>query len=108
MDIKTITRFAQQEHQRLKGYYHFENPEQMNFPITVKITEELGELCNEVLAHSGLQRKEKLEQMNKDNLAEEFADVILTTFILAQSMGVDIETGLLQKMKKIEARYSKP
>jgi len=105
MNLSELKSFAQKEHQRLQKYYHLSDKKQLNLPITVKIMEELGELCNEVLASSGLQRKEKLAQMEKDNLAEEFADVILTTFNLAENMGVDIEQGLKKKMEKIEKRY---
>ena len=105
MNLANIKKFAEEERLRLKGYYQFEQPQQMSLAITVKIAEELGELCQEVLAHSGLQRKEKLEQIDKTNPAEEFADVILTTFILAQNLGIDVEAGLKNKMKKIEARY---
>ena len=105
MEIVTIKKFAQEQCNKLKKMYNFDDPKKMNLPFTVKIMEELGELCDEVLAHSGLQRKEKLEKLNKKNLSEEFADVILTTFILAQNMGIDIEEGLTRKMKKINGRY---
>ncbi|MBI2666027.1 hypothetical protein HYX13_00280 [Candidatus Woesearchaeota archaeon] len=104
-DLSTLKSFAKKEHQRLQKYYNLSDRKQLNLPITVKIMEELGELCNEVLANSGLQRKEKLEKMQKDNLAEEFADVILTACILAENMGVDIEKGVKKKMEKIEKRY---
>ena len=105
MQLSEVKSFAKKEHQRLGKYYQFSDEKQMNLPITVKIMEELGELSNEVLAHSGLQRKEKLQQMGKENLAEEFADVILTTCILAENMGVNIEQGLKKKMEKINKRY---
>lgn len=105
MEIKELKEFSKREHDWLKKYYNFADDQQMNFPITVKIMEELGELCDEVLAHSGLQRKEKMDKIEKENLAEEFADVILVTFNLAYNMGVDIESGLQRKMKKIEKRH---
>ena len=72
---------------------------------TVKLTEELGELCDEVLSHSSFQRKDKLDNHNKDNLPEEFADVLITTFLLAKSMNVDIEKALEKKIKKVNDRY---
>ena len=72
---------------------------------TVKLTEELGELCNEVLAFNGDQRKEKLDKYDKNNLPNEFADVIITTLLLAKTMNVDIQEALKQKIKSINERY---
>ena len=73
---------------------------------TVKLTEELGELCSEVLAHKSLQRKQKLENHDKENIQEEFADVIITAMLLAKAMNIDIEKALENKIKKINKRYN--
>jgi len=72
---------------------------------TVKLTEELGELCNEVLTFNGDQRQEKLDKYNKNNLPDEFADVIITTLLLAKSMDINIRRALTNKIKKINKRY---
>lgn len=72
---------------------------------TIKLNEEVGELCNDILAILKLQRKSKLEKFDKHNIYEEFADVILTTLQLASSTGVDIERALHDKIKKIEEKY---
>ena len=74
---------------------------------TVKLNEEVGELCNDILSILQLQRKSKLEKFEKRNMYEEFADVIITTIQLANTAGVDIERALNDKLKKIEERYSK-
>lgn len=71
---------------------------------TVKLGEEFGELCEEVLAYNSLQRKQKLDNHDKENLPEEFADVIITTLLLAKSMNVSIETALEKKMQKLNQR----
>ena len=71
---------------------------------TVKLGEEFGELCEEVLAYNSLQRKQKLDNHDKENLPEEFADVIITTLLLAKSMNVSIETVLEKKMQKLNQR----
>ena len=71
---------------------------------TVKLTEELGELCEEVLSFNGYQRQEKLDAYDKKNLSHEFADVIITTLLLAKSMDVDIRSALAEKIKKINER----
>ena len=105
MEFETIKKFAEEQHEKLRKMYNYDDPRKMNLPFTVKLMEELGELCDEVLAHSGLQRKEKLDKMDKGNIAEEFADVLIVTLILAHNMGINIEEGLERKMKKINDRY---
>jgi NTP pyrophosphatase (non-canonical NTP hydrolase) len=74
---------------------------------TIKLNEEVGELCNDILSILKLQRKSKLEKFDKRNIYEEFADVIITTIQLANSAGVDIERAISDKMKKIEKRYNR-
>jgi NTP pyrophosphatase (non-canonical NTP hydrolase) len=71
---------------------------------TIKLTEELGELCQEVLAHCSLQRKQKLEDYSKESLSEEFADVLITALLLAKSMDVNVEKALEEKIQKINKR----
>jgi NTP pyrophosphatase (non-canonical NTP hydrolase) len=67
----------------------------------------LGELCDEVLSFNSLQRKDKLEKHDASNLPGEFADVVITTLLLAEVMKVDIEKALKVKIKKINARYNR-
>ena len=52
-----------------------------------------------------MQRKQKLDNHNKDNLSGEFADVIITTLLLAKAMNVDIEKALERKIEKVSKRY---
>ncbi len=74
---------------------------------TVKLNEEVGELCNDILSILRLQRKAKLEKFDKRNIYQEFADVIITTIQLAGVSGVDIERAVTDKLKKIEERHNK-
>lgn len=74
---------------------------------TVKLNEEVGELCNDILSVLQLQRRSKLEKFDKRNIYEEFADVIITTMQLAVAAGVNIERAVGDKLKKIESRYTK-
>lgn len=74
---------------------------------TVKLNEEVGELCNDILSILKLQRKSKLEHFDKRNMYEEFADVIITAMQLAIAAGVDVERAVGDKLKKIEERYLK-
>lgn len=74
---------------------------------TVKLNEEVGELCNDILGILRLQRKAKLLKFDKRNIYQEFADVIITTIQLASVAGVDIERAVTDKIKVIEKRYLK-
>jgi len=73
---------------------------------TIKLNEEVGELCNDILSVLKLQRKSKLQKFDKRNFYEEFADVLITTIQLASVANVDVERALDNKLKKIEVRYS--
>lgn len=73
---------------------------------TVKLQEEVGELANDILSVLSLQRKSKLEHFNKQNLYEEFADVIIGTMALANSMRVDVDRAIRGKLDKIIKVYS--
>ena len=106
MELKELLQFIELEDQRLKEYYGNSSTEKERIlSRTVKLTEELGELCNEVLAHNKDQRKEKLESHDKNNLSHEFADVLITTLLLAKTMNVDIKEALVNKIEKINKRY---
>ena len=105
MELNQLRKFIKNEAKRIKEYYGHLEKQNLILASTVKLTEELGELCQEILAHQSIQRKEKLSKYNKDNLAEEFADVIITPMILAEWMGIDIEAALEKKMKIITKRY---
>ena len=74
---------------------------------TVKLNEEVGELCNDILSILKLQRKAKLENFDKRNVYQEFADVIMTTIQLANAAGVDVERAIDDKLKKVESKYEK-
>ena len=74
---------------------------------TVKLNEEVGELCNDILSILKLQRKAKLENFDKRNVYQEFADVIMTTIQLANAANVDIERAIEDKLKKVEQKYEK-
>ncbi|MFA6415056.1 MAG: MazG nucleotide pyrophosphohydrolase domain-containing protein [Candidatus Paceibacterota bacterium] len=74
---------------------------------TVKISEEFGELCDEVLASLGDQRTGKMDGRSAESLADEFADVVITTFLLAKSMEVDVMGALSRKTEKIRAKHNK-
>lgn len=101
--MKELMDFIEREHERLDKHYGIPR-DKMILARAVKVAEELGELCNDVLASASLQRTDKLAKHDKENIQEEFADVIFTTLLLAKAMGADIEKGLETKMKKVANR----
>lgn len=74
---------------------------------TVKISEEFGELSDEVLASLGDQRSGKMDGRSEEDLADEFADVVITTFLLAKTMNIDVMDALGKKTEKIKAKHNK-
>lgn len=77
------------------------------FARTIKLGEEYGELCDQVLASIGGQRKDKAATQEVDALKSEFADVLIVTFLLAKAMNVDTMEALDQKVQKIREKYNK-
>jgi NTP pyrophosphatase (non-canonical NTP hydrolase) len=105
MELGDLLRFIEVEDEKLKRRYgSLPNHEEVILARTVKLGEEFGELCEEVLACSSLQRKQKLDNHDKENLREEFADVLITTLLLAKSMNVNIERALEMKMQRLNQR----
>ncbi|MBI2028278.1 MAG: hypothetical protein HYT07_01585 [Candidatus Levybacteria bacterium] len=72
---------------------------------TVKLNEEVGELCNDILSILKLQRRAKLQKFDRRNMYEEFADVIITAMQLAIAAGVDVDRAVGDKLRKIEEKY---
>jgi len=108
MELKELLKFIEIEDERLKKYYgSYTDQEKRILARAVKLTEELGELSEEVLFYNSFQRKQKSENHNEENLPEEFADIIITTLLLAKAMNVDIEKALEKKINKINKRYEK-
>lgn len=106
MHLKDLRIFIKKEDKRLrKSHGYYKDEEKRILARTVKLGEEMGELCDEVLSFNAMQRQDKLVKHEASNLSEEFADVIITTLLLAEVMNVDIEKALKQKMQKIDKRY---
>jgi NTP pyrophosphatase (non-canonical NTP hydrolase) len=105
MEWKEILKFIEIESERIRKRYPNLDKEKLTLAQTVKINEELGELYSEVLNHLSLQRKEKLVNMDKKVIEEEFSDVLITTLLLAKRMDIDIERALEKKISKINKRY---
>lgn len=104
MNLKTLQEKVSLKGQRAARYHLYTAEEKEILTMTVKLNEEVGELCNDILSILRLQRRAKLEKFDKRNIYQEFADVILTTLQLASVAKVDIERAVQDKIKKIEER----
>ncbi|MFH1065163.1 MAG: MazG nucleotide pyrophosphohydrolase domain-containing protein [Nanoarchaeota archaeon] len=105
MELKQLLDFIAMEDDRLKVQYGHPDETKKILARTVKITEELGELSNEILAFHSMQRKEKMDNHTKETLHEEVADVLITTLLLAKTLNMDIEKVLEAKIEKINKRH---
>ncbi|MFA6073594.1 MAG: MazG nucleotide pyrophosphohydrolase domain-containing protein [Candidatus Woesearchaeota archaeon] len=105
MNLEELQEFAKIELFRLKEHYSsISDNDKFALAQTVKLNEEVGELCAEVLNQCKFQRKTKLDKYSIEDLESEFADVLLCTIILAKIMNVDIEKSLKHKIDKIKTR----
>lgn len=108
MNVKNLQERLKELAKHSQITYKLRTPEEQEIlSRTVKLNEEVGELCNDILAILKLQRKAKLDIFDKRNMYEEFADVIMTTMQLANAAGVDIERAIDDKLKKVEEKYEK-
>lgn len=105
MDIEELLEFVSEENQRLRNYHAELDENNALLSQTVKLNEEIGELCDSVLAYKSLQRSEKLEEFDEKDIEDELADVIITVLLLADTIDTDIETALENKIKTVEERY---
>lgn len=109
MNLEKILDFIQKENKRLAQYYPINDndKEKRVLARAVKLSEEVGELCEQVLSGMLLQKSRKLKNYSQEKLGEEVADVLITTLLLADVMKVDVRKSLEDKMKKIEKRWTK-
>ena len=106
MDMKELLQFIDKQDKKLiRSYEGANDKEKRVLARSVKLAEEVGELCSEALSFNGDQRQKKLDSHNTDSLANEVADVLITTLLLAKTMDVDIPTALKNKIEKINKRF---
>lgn len=106
MDLKKIQEEVAKYGFKKNVKLELRSPEERAILIqTVKLNEEVGELCNDILSILQLQRSSKLEKFEKDNIYQEFADVLITLLQLAQYANVDVERAVKDKLEKIKSKY---
>ncbi|OGG41699.1 hypothetical protein A3A21_03775 [Candidatus Jorgensenbacteria bacterium RIFCSPLOWO2_01_FULL_45_25b] len=105
MEFSELLSFIKIQSERLKRRYGYDDEEKRVLARTVKLSEEVGELCDAVLSLQKLQRQEKLDEETSEHIAEEVADVLITTLLIAESLRVNIENALFKKIEKINKRF---
>lgn len=70
-----------------------------------KLTEEVGELNSQILIKHKMARQVKNDAYKDDDLSEELADVLITAFLLAKSLNIDVNEALSKKTDKITERF---
>lgn len=105
MDVIKLNEFVSREHERLCASYEKDfDVEKRAYARMVKLTEEVGELAVELLAKNSRVREDKSDGKNDATLGKEFADVIITTLLVAKSLEIDVDAALEQKIEEIEQR----
>ena len=94
-------------HLMLNAQWPLESQSERLFARMLKLTEEMGELSNEVLTKYGLQRQSKIDAYKEANLEDELADVIGSALLLAVELDIDIATIMKRKIAYTLERLSR-
>lgn len=106
MDLKELLQFIDKQDKKLiNSYESTHDKEKRVLARSVKLAEEVGELCSEALSYNKNQRKEKMDKHNDESLGDEIADTLITTLLLAKTMDVNVVKALENKIKKIDERF---
>ena len=97
-EYKKISKF-------LNNRWPLKNQEQRVFARTMKIMEELGELSDEILTSMNLQRNTKVAKFSKENVEDEFADVLGSLVLLGIELDIDIVKVMKKKIEFTRARF---
>lgn len=73
---------------------------------SAKVSEEYGEFVDELLSSLHMQRDDKLDKYDPDNLACEFADVYITLMLLGMSAGIDVESAIEKRLNEQYKKWS--
>ncbi len=72
----------------------------------LKLSEEFGELSNDVLAYLWHQRPEKLATFDKDNLWWEIIDVVIAALLIGKTADIDLEQAIADKIAQLSIRFN--
>lgn len=89
----------------LNQRWPLKDDKQRIFARTMKMVEELGELADEILTSMNLQRNSKVAQFSRENLEDEFADVLASLILLGNELEIDVEAVIRKKIKLTRTRF---
>ncbi|MDH5533646.1 MAG: hypothetical protein OEX81_04440 [Candidatus Pacebacteria bacterium] len=89
----------------LNNKWPLKDHDQRVFARTMKIVEELGELSDEILTSMNLQRDTKIAKFSKQNVEDEYADVLGSLILLGIEMDMDIEKIIQRKIDYTRDRF---
>lgn len=92
----------------LNTRWPLKNEDQRIFARTMKVVEELGELSDEILTSMNLQRDSKIARFSRENLEDEFADVLGSLILMAIELNIDVETVMKRKLEFTRDRFDVP
>ena len=102
---KKFLQWVREKNTEIAKLFRDQTPHERALTMTVKIQEELGELASEVLSAQGRQRSEKLGRHTTETLSAEFADVLLSTLVLGEELGIDVNAALQKKAALVDGRF---
>lgn len=105
MNIQELVGEYQHISKFLNNHWPLKSANQRVFARTMKIVEELGELADEILTSMNLQRKSKMATFTKENVEDEFADVMASLLLLAIELNIDIEKVMRKKIEYTKERF---
>ena len=98
-----------EEYEKISAFLNkrwpLKDQDQRIFARTMKIVEELGELSDEILTSMNLQRKSKIAKFSRENVQDEFADVLASLVLLAIELDIDIEAVIQKKINFTKKRF---
>lgn len=105
MQVQEIIDFIQKVDDHFYQVHPDMSTEQQTLLRSMKLTEEVGELNEQILGHYGYARKEKQERYSQENLEHEIADVVFSALMIAMTLNIDVPKALANKMQKINKRF---
>lgn len=105
MTIKDLVAEYQKINLFLNKRWPLKNSDHKIFARTMKIMEELGELSDEILTSMNLQRNTKIAKFSRENVEDEFADVLGSLVLLGIELDIDVEKVMKKKIKFTRERF---
>ncbi|OIO45228.1 MAG: hypothetical protein COZ34_02655 [Candidatus Pacebacteria bacterium CG_4_10_14_3_um_filter_34_15] len=105
MKIKDLVKEYEKISVFLNSKWPLKNSDHKVFARTMKIMEELGELSDEILTSMNLQRNTKISKFSRENVEDEFADVLGSLILLGIELNINVEKVMKKKIKFTRARF---